>query len=472
MLVGLNEKLENILSKLGDPKSTVQRSDVLVTIVKSVAVGDCWQIPVESEDEVMETEGLVLENVPGLVKRTVRTSQGKRYFCAFTSSEAVTTDSEEFPVVSITYPAADYLREYVASEVCAGLMLNPWSDSFIISRGEAEKILHAAEMIPEREVRALRSYQLDPLAVLDTNEILRSWSEGWQGGEKQEKWRLIAYPIMSDGRIVLLFEMCDEIYGGKFDSVHVESTFSHYRVLEYGMKKNKLKLTNRYRFQAQNADVATVYLHDGTLSAVISADGGKSYSVLPMNPSNDDGQFRVFRDIHRIAVTGRGDLVVGYKNNLLDKDRMPLLVFDENGKIIDRVQDEYALCCADINLDAEENIWYHLFPSSSIDMLGKNESHRVELSGWNCFALSSDKSRLFLSFEEQEGGSVQYILERDQVGNYGAPVRIDFRPTNEKGEVLEAEDCNIFGACSAMKSWVLLNADGRLFLYDIDGCDS
>ena len=102
-------------------------------------------------------------------------------------------------------------------------------------------------------------------------------------------------------------------------------------------------------------------------------------------------------------------------------------------------------------------------------MLGKNESHRVELSGWDCFALSSDRSRLFLSFDAYDCESVQYILKRDRAGNYVDPVRFDFRPTNEKGEVLEVKDCNVFGACSAMKSRVLLNADGRLFLYDIDG---
>ena len=472
MLTGLNDKLESMLTKLGDPESRVQQSDVLATIVKSVAVGDRWNIPVEPENEVTKTEGLILENVPGLAKKTVITEQGKHYFCAFTSSRAVITESEEFPVVSIAYPAADYLREFIASEVCDGLMLNPWSDYFVISREQAEKILHAAEKMPDREIRVLRSYQLAPLAVIDTNDILKTWNEGWQGGCNQEDWRLIAYPIMVNGRILLLFEMCDEIYGGKYDSFHVESTYSHYRVLEYGMQDQKMTLLNRYRFQAQNADVATVFLHFGVLSAVISADGGRRYSVLPVIPSDDVGQFNVYGNLHRFAATSLGDLVVAYKNNLRDEDRVPLLVFDENGEIINRIQDEYALYCADINLDADENIWYHMFPSSSIEVLGKDESHRVELSGWDCFALSSDKSRLFLSFEEQEGGSVQYILERDQSGNYTAPVRFDFRPTNEKGEPLEADDCKVFGGCSAMKSWVLLNADGRLFLYDIDECVS
>ncbi len=30
--------------------------------------------------------------------------------------------------------------------------------------------------------------------------------------------------------------------------------------------------------------------------------------------------------------------------------------------------------------------------------------------------------------------------------------------------------CKVFGQPSTMKSWVLLNADGVLYLYDIDDC--
>ena len=314
------------------------------------------------------------------------------------------------------------------------------------------------------------SIRIEPQAVIDTNEILASWDEDWTDEGDQEDWRLIAYPIMADGRILLLFEMRDEIHAGKYDTFHVESTYSHYRVLEYKMENDELCLISKYRFMAQNADVATVYLYNDELKAVISGGANNNYSVLPMVPTNDEGQFKVFGNVHRFVSNSRGDLIVGYRNNLYDKCRIPVLAFDEDGDIIGRVHDEYALNCSDINLDADENVWYHLFPSSTIDVLGKDESHKVELSGWNCFALSTDMSKLFVSFEEYGGGSVQYILTRNKRGDYGAPIRFDFRPKDEEGMPLEAEDCDVFGAAASMKSWVILNADGRLYLYNIDEC--
>ncbi len=346
-------------------------------------------------------------------------------------------------------------------------MINPWSDSFVIDREQAARILELAAKIPESETRAMCSIRIEPRAVIDTNEILASWDEGWTDEGRQEHWRLIAYPIMADGRILLLFEMCDEIYAGGYDTFHVESTHSHYRVLEYGIKDDQLELINRYRFMAQNADVATVFLYNGELRAAIASGGHDSYSVVPMIPVNDGAQFGIYGNINRFISNSRGDVIVAYRNNLYDEARLPLLVFNKDGETIGQVRDDCALSCADINFDAMENIWYHLFPSSSIDVLGKEESHRVALSGWDCFALSTDKSRLFLSFERGGAGSVQYILTRDKKGNYTAPIRFDFCPMDGNGGRLTAADC---GASSSMKSWVLLNADGRLYLYDIDDC--
>lgn len=474
MLTGLNEQLEMMLGKYSDCESGVEKTDVLDSIAKSVAAGDLWHIPVDAMGEDMNDsdypEGIVLEKLPAFIKRTLGTNDNNRLFCAFTSADKVHAEGAGLPTVSVPYPAGDFIKEFLASEVCDGLMLNPWSDSFLLSREQARQILDCSKRIPEREVSALRSYIINPRAVIDSNEILDSWKEGWAGNDKAEEWRLIAYPIMADGRILLLFEMRDEIHAGNYDTFHVESTFSHYRVLEYAMKEDTLRLINKYRFMAQNADVATVYLYDGELWAVISGNGGNTYSALPMIPTNDDRQIKVFGNVNRFASNSSGDLIVAYKYNQHDKYRIPLLVFDKNGETIDRVHDEYALKCADINLDKEENIWYHLFPSSTICMLGKDESCAVALSGWDCFAFSSDRSKLFLSFDGDGYESAQYILTKDNLGNYSSPIRFTFQPTNDKGEVMKTDDCDVFGICSSMKSWVLLNAGGRLFLYDVDDC--
>ena len=97
------------------------------------------------------------------------------------------------------------------------------------------------------------------------------------------------------------------------------------------------------------------------------------------------------------------------------------------------------------------------------------ERHKVELQGFSSCALSSDKTKLFVQFSES-GASLQYILTQDKDGNYVNPIRFDFRPEGADGKILEAKDCGVFGRASTTKSWVLLNADGRLYLYDIDDC--
>ena len=55
-------------------------------------------------------------------------------------------------------------------------------------------------------------------------------------------------------------------------------------------------------------------------------------------------------------------------------------------------------------------------------------------------------------------------------GNYVNPIRFDFRPEDGEGNVLVVKDCEEFGRASTTKSWVILNADGKLYLYDIDDC--
>ena len=63
---------------------------------------------------------------------------------------------------------------------------------------------------------------------------------------------------------------------------------------------------------------------------------------------------------------------------------------------------------------------------------------------------------------------MQYVMTRNQNGDYADPVRFEFAPTNSEGEELEAKDCKVFGKPSSMKSWVVLNADGKLYLYHVD----
>lgn len=73
-------------------------------------------------------------------------------------------------------------------------------------------------------------------------------------------------------------------------------------------------------------------------------------------------------------------------------------------------------------------------------------------------------------FSEYKDGSAFYVLERDDNGGYRKPIRFEFLPETKDGKPKEIADYKAYGHGSTMKSWVLLNADGKLYLYDIDDC--
>ena len=133
-----------------------------------------------------------------------------------------------------------------------------------------------------------------------------------------------------------------------------------------------------------------------------------------------------------------------------------------------------ALACLDVNLDSKERVWFHMYPSATLDMLDQDtkriETHKVALQGFRSFALSTDRSKLYTAFTEYEGGSSHFVMTADVNGDYVNPIRFEFLPEGKDGSILETKDCTVFGQPSTMKSWVLLNADGVLYLYDIDDC--
>ena len=479
MIVGPNEKLESMMLGYQNKDDEVAFGDVMNCVVESVAAGDTWYVPVEvMEDGMNETdlrEGWILEKMPAFYKKTLGNSEEEELFCAFISETALNKVEEEGTFMTVKYPARELLYELVRADDCPGLMINPWSDSFFISRENAEKVLDNAEKVPDERVLNLLTYRIEPRAVIDTNAILNEWKENWHDEEgKEESWELVSYPIMADGRVLLLFELKDEIYGGNYDTFRAVHTHSHYRVLEYEMTDGELKLKNRYRFKAQDAEVGTVFLYNDVLRATISVAGRDSYKVLQMVPTNDDAQFSIYGSIQTVVSTSKRDIAVAYNNNLRDEGRLPVMLFDENGGVKARYHDEWALFCSDVNIDREENVWFHMYPSTTIDKLCPEtmrvESHKVELQGFGAFALSSDRTKLFAHFSEYGGGSVQYVMTADKNGNYVNPIRFDFRPEDGEGNVLVVKDCEEFGRASTTKSWVILNADGKLYLYDIDDC--
>ena len=475
MLKGLNEKLEKILRDYCEDESTTEWKDVMFVMTHSVAAGDMWHVPVEMIPEGMNetdyADGQLLGNLPMFVKRTIINDGNERY-CAFTSSERVRTGDSKDPVMTVAYPSNVFLEEIARDDNINGFVLNPWSDDLTLDAETVNSLLRIAARVPEDYLRGYRAYQIEPKAIIDTEKILEEWGGGWDDQcDKEEKWELKSYPIMADGRILLLFEMRDELYTEK-SLTEATHRFSHYRVLEYKLEDGNLNQIGKYRFMAQDAHVGTVYLYDGRLNAAICPMDGETYSILPMVPKNDDGQFEIFENVRTMLTDSKREVIVAYKRNLLDKTRLPLLVFDEDGKIRSRYRNDYAHACADVNIDCEENIWLHMFPSSSVVMLDRTsnsvETHRVELQDFDTMALNDDRSKLFVAFCEHEGGASFYVMTRDENGDYGKPIRFEFLPETENDKKKEIAEYDDYGHPSAMKSWVLIKGNAKLYLYDMN----
>ena len=479
MIVGQIEKLESLLGEFCDSDSSVTSKDVMECVANSAAAGDSWFVPVEFlEDGMNETdieEGRGLEDLPLFRKEVVTNPAEESYYCAFTSEEAMNANRKEDTRISVKYKARAMLRDLLAADDSEGLVINPWTDAFVVSKENARKALDYAVRMPESAVAALRSYKLDPKAVIDTNVILEAWREGWHDEDgKFEPWELVAYPIMPNGHILLLFKMKEEVYGGPVTDLKAIHSFTFYRVLEFSVENGKAEIINKYRFKVQDSHVGTVFLHDGVLSAAVSVDDSEKYNIVQMLPANDDRQFTIYRNVETAVMDSNGNIVVAYCKNLRDPARYPVMVYNSDGDVVAQYHDEQTLACLDVNLDSKERVWFHLHPSGTLDMLNQDtvrvESHKVALQGFGAFALSTDRSKLYTAFTEYEGGSSHFVMTTDKDGDYINPMRFMYMPEGKDGSILETKDCKVFGKPSTMKSWVLLNADGVLYLYDIDDC--
>lgn len=480
MIVGANERLEKLLVGFHDAESNIDAGDVLDCVMESVTVEDCWFVPVEIlPDGMNETdveEGGLLDELSMFRKMVITNKNDESFYCAFTSEKEMNARSKEGTHISVKYKARAMLRDLLETDdEIKGVVINPWTESFVIRKDNAEMILQLADKVPESVAASFKSYRLEPKAVIDTNEILEAWREGWHDEDgKKEPWELVTYPIMPNGHILLLFKMKGKIYGGRVPDLKEIHSITFFRVLELGVENGKAEILNKYRFKSQDAHVGTVFLHDEVLRAAISVDGSEKYDVVQMLPVDDDRQFTIYRNVETAVMDSKGNIAVAYCKNLRDPARYPVMVYNSNGDVTAQYHDEQTLACLDVNLDSKERVWFHLHPSETLDMLEQDtkrvETHKVALQGFRAFALSTDGSKLYTAFTEYESGSSHFVMTADQNGDYINPIRFEFLPEGKDGSILEMKDCTVFGQPSTMKSWVLLNADGVLYLYDIDDC--
>ena len=224
MICGLNEKAELNLKRFSDNPCSETRQELYSTLSLSIAAGDNWYVPLdamhEGTNELDYGDGWLLGDT-GMVKKTVTVSETQeQFFCFFLTEESLRVKQNK-DIVSMHYPARELLEETIAADNVEGIILNPWTESITIKKGAIPHLLDEAKNVDTETVMRACKVMIEPISVIDTNAILNQWTDGWED-ETVETWSLHSYPIMSNGHILVVFEMAAEIKQGKISSLYTD----------------------------------------------------------------------------------------------------------------------------------------------------------------------------------------------------------------------------------------------------------
>lgn len=479
MIIGLNSELESRINYAYEKGMDNAFSCVLTGIERCVLANDSWLVPVEmdhqDEPDAEATEAaLFIGGQEGMLKRIAATKDEEPVFTAFTSTETLhMIDEDGEPEITIRYPVKNILEDLVSSEVCNKLIINPNRRCIVLDKEMAEEILEHAEKKDESFVESEMKVHIEPRAVIDTNELINAWKSDWQEDTVTEEWKLHSYPVMPDGTVLVVYMMDEPICAGYMgtETSHV-TTFI--RVFRYSINGEKAELLNKYRFKMQDAHVASVFVRDEKLYAVVRPRWGEGYTILQLVPNDDSLQMKIGTDVKRVIPLPDSKLAVAYTRNQHDSERSPLLIYNSDGSIDSSYTDENVLEVSDVSLDYDDNIWFHAFPSCEICNYSENEDyvkgHLVLLPGFNGFGLTDDRSHLVAAYSGGEDEMMINVMKRTKDGNYLHPIRFEFNPADADGKPIINEEDSVTLGSSFMKSTMVLNAAGRLYVYDLNNC--
>lgn len=455
----LSDLLEQAIAEDYEKDSRETHEAVLELLKRCADEEETLLVPVrpwmENEPESPE---LAVPDMPELCKLVLHTDKDYDFLTASTSQEALQPLAES--MVTVTYSFRDLLRDAFGNKRYEGVILNPGEREIRLGRKFMARLLDEPFTDDLKDGELL----LAPRHVIDTAEILRAWSAGWEDADDPtEDWRLLYYPIMADGTVLLVFGMNSLIPTPE----HWEHASSYFRVLHYSMQGKKPKLLHSYRFNCTDLDVNTVFLRDGVLMGCCHTARERFCHVMEMYPEGGANRIGVGDDVCVLAARSDGSLCVGYENNLLDKSRKPVAVFMPDGECDGSVTAEHAIYCSDLNLDCDEELWYHLCPSRNLCRIHKGSILRYEvaLQGFDGFGLSSDRKKLLAGWSNGDNQCVFYAMDLVD-GDYcnPRPVKLDMPGADTE----DPREAAYLGRPSFMKNRMLARCNDKLYFYDID----
>ncbi|WP_455717946.1 hypothetical protein [Anaerosporobacter sp.] len=292
-------------------------------------------------------------------------------------------------------------------------------------------------------------------SIIDVNQIIEVWSIQ-EENEVHGIWNLIAYPVLADDSMALIFER------KRIDDE--DSSICDYRILYYDIHK-KLCSDKVVEFSLDNEIVVTVFGREDAFRYVGYSMEMDEYYVDSM--IKEDGmRFYIGGEVCRIAAKPTGEIVVGYscEDNTWSDDVF-IKIFSKDGVEKSIVQDSLAISCMDITLDHENSVWYHLFPYNKICKIGKNqvEEYKVELSGFDGFALSKDCKTLIVGFKCGDEYSRLYKMEL-QDKKYVNPVECRIHMSTDIDDDYVQCFCTEF---SCLKSFIAFDLGGIIAVSEI-----
>ena len=323
--------------------------------------------------------------------------------------------------------------------------------------------------IPDILAKGQVSVQLPYRKIADFTEIITGWQKEWNEGypteqEHAENWHLHSPAILPGNRLALLFEKNDEVYDGRGEVAHVTNWF---RVLIYDL--DTLDIVQRFAFRGQDMEVRTVlYTPDREgIQAVVKVGHHENdvWSVLPMVPTNDDGQYKIGPYVKDVLQFANGGIAASYTHNDLDEAKIPVAVWSPDGKCVGGLKEPEELECAAMTFDNDYGVWAHFMPSGKIKRFGKEElTFGSVYQGFSEFGVSSDRLLMAVSWQRGVCENRMYLMYR-KGERFEAFGKLDFSHLPGREDPLQ---CGAYGFPVFYGSRFLFNKDGVLYLFDLD----
>lgn len=164
----------------------------------------------------------------------------------------------------------------------------------------------------DRWYKDVAKMEFRPQMTIQVQEILESWAQEWEEDllSNTEEWELIAFPLLSEDCIALLFQNHLQKIDESEQGYQIQSLAYFYRVLIFDIKTGVL--LHKYRFHLFGEKAVTVIHHQNLCYAVICKEGDQTatYELFPITAQSGE-RITLGSQVSCAAVSAEQQLLIG-----------------------------------------------------------------------------------------------------------------------------------------------------------------